>query len=78
MSVAICGDNLVLPARIVGCGKGIDSWNLVYRCTHCDVPFHKDCAGKHFLGGVLTDEDIDDMTQEEVDIAYKMMKGPQP
>jgi hypothetical protein len=68
--VAICGDNPVLPARIVGCGKPIEDVASLYRCTHCDVPFHKACANKHFSDGdVLTEEHINSMTDEEVQLA---------
>jgi hypothetical protein len=66
----ICGQNDVLPARLVGCGKEIESWEAVYRCTHCDVPFHKDCANTHFDGQALTDEQIDSMSSEEIDKWY--------
>ena len=70
MKPPICGQNAVLPARIVGCGQPIETWDEVYRCTHCDVPFHKECANKHFDGHVLTDAHIDSMTDEECDQAY--------
>ena len=46
--VAICGENAVLPARFVGCGKPIAKWEQVYRCTHCHAPFHWECAETHF------------------------------
>lgn len=63
----ICGTNSVLPARIIGCGNRIRSWDLVYRCTHCDTPFHKHCAETHFKNdNVLTQEHIDSMTNEEL------------
>jgi hypothetical protein len=54
----ICGTNCSpIPADMVGCGKPIASLNALYRCTHCDVPFHKECADKHFQGdNVLTEE----------------------
>lgn len=63
----ICGDNRILPARILGCGNPITRWELVYRCTHCDAPFHKHCAEKHFKAdSVLTQEHIDSLTDEEL------------
>jgi hypothetical protein len=74
MKPPICGQNLVLPARITGCGKQIETWGEVYKCTHCDIPFHKECANKHFLDGdVLTEAHIKSMTQEEVDRAYAVL-----
>jgi hypothetical protein len=30
-----------------GCGAQIANGARVYRCTDCDVPFHKDCLKKH-------------------------------
>ena len=77
-TLPICGQNSVLPARFVGCGKPIEDWALVYRCTHCDVPFHKDCANTHFEGPILTNEMIDAMTPEEVERACKALGGPVP
>lgn len=74
MSVAICGENPVFPARIVGCGKSIDGWESAYRCTHCDVVFHKECAERHFAGQVLSQDMIDSMTDEEAARAAKAMK----
>ena len=63
----LCGCNSVLPARIIGCGNKIQNWNLVYKCTHCDTPFHKHCAEKHFRNDdVLTQEHIDSLTDEEL------------
>lgn len=73
MTTPICGENPVLPSRIVGCGRPIADWNSVYRCTHCDVPFHKECAEMHFAGRVFTQADIDSMTNEEAAIAAKAM-----
>ena len=47
--IYICGENSTLPANFVGCGKPINPFvEHVYRCTDCDVPFHKECAKKHF------------------------------
>lgn len=62
----ICGANDALPARFVGCGKEISSQKEVYRCTHCDVPFHKNCANYHFTDPVITQEMIDSLTPEEM------------
>ena len=45
---AICGQNPVLPAGRVGCGQPIYTCAEVYRCTDCGVPFHRECAVKHF------------------------------
>lgn len=55
---AICGDNIALPANVVGCGEPIYTCAEVYRCTDCNVPFHKDCAVRHFTQ-VLTQEDVE-------------------
>lgn len=63
----ICGSNGALPARFVGCAHQIESWSQVYRCTHCDVPFHKDCANHHFTDPIITDEMINSLTPEEMD-----------
>lgn len=44
-----CGENIgPVDADLVGCGKPIESQSDVYRCTHCGVPFHRDCAEIHF------------------------------
>ncbi len=71
----ICGHNAVLPARFVGCGAEIKSWGEVYRCTHCDVAFHKGCALRHFASdAVLTKEMVESMTAEEVRIAENALR----
>jgi hypothetical protein len=63
----VCGENQsILPADMVGCGKSFASPREVYRCTHCDVPFHKECAEKHFQSdNVLTEEMIDEILRRE-------------
>jgi hypothetical protein len=43
-----CGENPVTDADLVGCGKHIEKQADVFRCTHCGVPFHRDCAERHF------------------------------
>lgn len=43
-----CGRNPILPSNRVGCGNVIVCSNDLYRCTDCDVPFHKECAKAHF------------------------------
>ncbi len=43
-----CGANQILPAARVGCGKPIETCAEVYRCTDCTVPFHRECAVRHF------------------------------
>lgn len=44
-----CGANTTpIDADLVGCGKPITSPEDVYRCTDCEVPFHRECAVKHF------------------------------
>lgn len=68
--VIVCGENAVLPARISGCGLPILTITELYRCTDCDIPFHKNCAKKHFNGHTLTAEHVNEMTPEEVDRAY--------
>lgn len=45
---SICGENPLLPANRMGCGQGIGTCAEVYRCTDCTVPFHRDCARRHF------------------------------
>lgn len=45
---ATCGENPFVPADAAGCGKPIYTCAEVYRCTHCKIPFHRDCALKHF------------------------------
>ena len=45
---AICGQNSVFPASRIGCGEPIYTCAEVYRCTDCGVPFHRECAIKHF------------------------------
>lgn len=45
---AICGANRVMDADLVGCGKPILNQRELYRCTDCSIPFHRDCAIKHF------------------------------
>lgn len=45
---ATCGENPLLPAALVGCGKPIHTCAEVYRCTDCGVPFHRECAKRHF------------------------------
>lgn len=45
----ICGANPTpIDADLVGCGKPIHSPEDVYRCTDCAVPFHRECAKRHF------------------------------
>ncbi len=44
----ICGQNPVIDADLVGCGKVIERPDDVYRCTDCAVPFHRTCAIRHF------------------------------
>ena len=76
MSIAICGEGKIFPARIVGCGKPIETIDELYRCTHCGIPFHKDCAETHFRDdNILTQEHIDSLSDEEVDRAYKELHG---
>lgn len=46
---AICGEAPVpIDPDLIGCGKPIMTAAEIYRCTDCDVPFHKACAIKHF------------------------------
>lgn len=45
---AVCGENPFIAATEAGCGLPIKTCAEVYRCTDCDVPFHKECAKKHF------------------------------
>jgi hypothetical protein len=45
---AICGANRVMDADLAGCGKPILNQRELYRCTDCSIPFHRDCAIKHF------------------------------
>ncbi len=45
---ATCGQNNVFPASRIGCGQPIYTCAEVYRCTDCGVPFHRDCALRHF------------------------------
>jgi hypothetical protein len=35
------------PPDCMGCHKPIESWHQVYRCTDCDMPYHKGCIGQH-------------------------------
>lgn len=45
----ICGSNpTCIDADLIGCGKPIWNVNELYRCTDCQVPFHRACAVKHF------------------------------
>jgi hypothetical protein len=50
---AVCGASKVAqslgfaPERI-GCGKRVETCEEVYRCTDCRVPFHRECAVRHF------------------------------
>lgn len=63
---SVCGYNTTLPARLVGCGKPIMA-GQDYRCTHCGVRFHKDCAERHFKSdNVFTQEMLDSITDEEM------------
>lgn len=45
---AICGANRAMDADLVGCGKPILNQRELYRCTDCSVPFHRECAIRHF------------------------------
>src|SRR6185437_11921707 len=59
--VEICGRNRLLDADFVGCGQPIVLVSELYRCTHCDVPFHKKCILKHFESdNVITQEIVDE------------------
>ena len=71
----VCGENHVFPARLAGCGESISSWQEVYRCTHCDIPFHKDCANRHFSDQSITKDQIDSMSDAEVAHAYAVLHG---
>ncbi|HWV44913.1 MAG TPA: hypothetical protein VN039_02620 [Nitrospira sp.] len=47
--LTICGQSdTPIDPDLVGCGQPILRVDEVYRCTDCGVPFHKDCAKKHF------------------------------
>ena len=45
----VCGRSLTTIALSAnkGCGGAITG-REIYRCTECSVPFHRDCARKHF------------------------------
>jgi hypothetical protein len=43
-----CGDNLLLPATRMGCGRLIDDDRKLYRCAECHSPFHYRCLIDHF------------------------------
>lgn len=46
---AICGENPIgLPASRVGCGREILTCAEVFRCADCGIPFHRECAKRHF------------------------------
>lgn len=63
----ICGENAVFPARLLGCAMPIERPEEVFRCTDCCVPFHRECARRHFDNGeVLTEQMIAEMTPQEV------------
>lgn len=64
-AVAICGDNATLLAEFVGCGQPIGTIEELYRCTHCSVPFHRDCAEHHFKDStVLTLQMVEEIERE--------------
>ena len=48
--VAVCGYQTAIPvdADLIGCGKPIATHAEVYRCTDCSIPFHRECAKRHF------------------------------
>ena len=73
IGVAICGENAVFPARVSGCAEPIMTHGEVYRCTDCDIPFHKECAKKHFDNHVFTEDHLASMTEEEIDKAYSAL-----
>ena len=41
----VCGAGGSYPSP---CGRRIYDLSELYRCTHCDRPFHKACALRHF------------------------------
>jgi len=49
-AVEICGHQSAIPvdADLIGCGKPIATPAEVYRCTDCGIPFHRECAKRHF------------------------------
>jgi hypothetical protein len=48
-SYIICGVNPTpIDADLIGCGKPIIRPEDVYRCTDCEIPFHRECAKQHF------------------------------
>jgi hypothetical protein len=54
-----CGQNQVLDADLVGCGRAIAEGE-VYRCVECKVSFHRECARKHFNRGEIFTQEIYD------------------
>jgi hypothetical protein len=61
-----CGQNSVLEADLVGCGKAIND-SEIFRCVDCSVPFHRECARKHFIAGesVLTAAMVDEQSRRD-------------
>ena len=57
-SLPICGENSVLDADFIGCGKIIWDVKDLYRCTDCSVPFHRQCAKRHFEKDNVLTEDV--------------------
>lgn len=53
----ICGEGAVDHTpdgdKPFGCGLPIDGGMREYRCTDCDLAFHKACAKMHFAGATV-------------------------
>ncbi len=43
----LCGQNPILPAERVGCGRTILNETDCYRCMDCGTPFHRECLKAH-------------------------------
>jgi hypothetical protein len=63
--VVICGEAPVpIDADLIGCGKPIQSAAEVFRCADCGVPFHRQCAIRHFETD--TPENADKVIEEQI------------
>jgi len=68
----VCGKNGLLDADFIGCGQIIWDVKDLYRCTDCDVPFHKQCAQKHFdKNNVLTEDVVEKQEKRWAERAAK-------
>ncbi len=67
-----CGGGHALDGKPVGCGEVFVYAGEVFRCTDCEVPFHKHCARKHFAAS-QTNEGIRDMERNIADFVLERL-----